>query len=434
MIATSNPLRALSTSKGSVEFLEAIPTPPSSSNDIYGDSANVWSQEVLPTTQEGSESFDLMDDFGLVEYDMSASEYADLSHVFDTAFGPPLPFPTSEEAVQPENLTQDAASGNSRLDITVFGQPAASSPRSAQLKRARGSTNTASTMCGRSHASNPLSQESIPWLAAHGHRPIPTHNSLARLPANSNSTMESNSPERSEKTSPSHTHAGTTATSHGSGRLRKFPLQSTTDSLCNAQCHANLSEQLSRLSECQSDECSLPLDMLLHLDEYVRLEKEKVLRCPSCLGKTRSRQTLMLVIMVLEKLLSLFEREYDVDQVLSTCTFDVADSVALRQGQGNLPRYRHRESNQSSKPLSPLPYTNQPLIIGNFEVDGVAKTAFSKQLLRIHFERQMATVSELDQMLATGAKDVSYKVAWEILVDIYRRVEFLQGIMDFNDK
>lgn len=140
----------------------------------------------------------------------------------------------------------------------------------------------------------------------------------------------------------------------------------------------------------------------------------------------------MLIIMVLENLLSLFEKECDVDQVSSAYMLDEAESLTLRQELGSVAGQRRYEYNRNGA-LSPLPQTSQPLIVGDFEVDESVKAAFFRQLLRMHFERQLVTVSELDQILATGTKDVGHKVAREILVDIYRRVEYFQGLMAFMD-
>ncbi|EXJ91408.1 hypothetical protein A1O1_04520 [Capronia coronata CBS 617.96] len=309
----------------------------------------------------------------------------------------------------------------------------------------------------------------------------------------------------------------------------------TSPSQCIGQCYASLIEQLSELTTYWSSQETIPLDKLLALDRDIQQQREKVLQCPSCMRGDRNcsqaqTKTLMFVIMVIENLLGLFEKECSLHQSATSTSggtsaseefddsledieettdhrdedegFDEDDEdtanssmsssllyTVLRQRRQNVKRpgsrrrrghlsqlsepvdfgqttrndgnrlHRQARSRSSSNgsstkllstsrcstipPLSSLPQTDEPLLVGVYEVDDGVRTSFSRYLLQLHFQRQLDAIQELDRILletqeqkggngsGAAASDVSHRIACETLADVHRRVEYFLGFIAF---
>lgn len=370
-------------------------------NSVPTTSAPVLSQGILTASPDRAEVFDFTADMSSFDYDMSASDFVDLG-VFDSVPSPPLML---EEGVQ-NDRNHDVTSQYYQPEPTASSfkraAPQKHPPKRASFSLGQPNPFTAPFTSSRSRCA---------FTSNNGYRKIPRYSLLIPPPESA-----IDPPNRGYSQAFTHDRPG------------RFLLQSTTaDSSCNGRCHAILTEQLSCLSKWLSEECSVLLDSLLNINDHISCERKKVLRCAACLGKTRNRQTLMLIIMVLEKLLCLFERECDVDRLSSALMVSEIEPLAQRQGLGSL---QHHKSKRSGGALPAR--TNLPLVVGSVEVDEIVKTAFVRELLRMHFERQLVTISELDKILTQGTKDVSYKITSELLVDVYRRIEYIQGLLVFS--
>lgn len=358
-------------------------------------------QSTLTRSQDGQEEFDLMADLSSFDYDILTSDFTDMDGMFDILPGSSL---LRDEDMQADVTHETTSHNNYQPDPAVGVLPHAT-PSKRPLKRS-------SSMQGHLRPSFSRGRWSF---SSSVQRKISQHNSLSSPSAD---VVDSGSSERPAK-------RGYNQGGVAHDRLSKFQLQSSTDKSCSGQCHAIITEQLSCLNEWLSEERDMSIDILLRIDTQICREREKVLNCPACLGKTRSRQTLMVIIMVVEKLLSLFEMECGIDRLSNASVVTEDESLAQRLGVNSLADRQHHEQGGGLLPV----LTNVPLVVGSFKVDDLVKTAFARQLLQIHFEKQLATISELDRYLAQGTKDVSYKVICELLLDIHRRTEYIHGLI-----
>lgn len=365
--------------------------PPSTSPPV----SSQWFQDMLIRSPDEQGEFDFMADLNSFQYDEMISDFTDLDGVFDV---PGSLHP--DEDVQPE-APVDATSHNVYHTEPIVADP----PRPTQSKRP--------------FKQSPSTLGRLPSLTSRG-RPVFT-SSYRRTSTQNNSLISLSDSAIFSSLAGSHSKKSYGQAGISQGRPSKFQLQSTADNACSRKCHATLTEQLSCLGEWRSEECNLSLDVLLRVDSQICREREKVISCPVCLGKTRSRQTLMLIIMVMEKLLSLFEIECNLDRLSNAFVVNEDESLVHCQVPMN---------NECTNDSGILPgLANLPLVVGSFEVDEMVKTIFIQHLLRIHFEKQLTTLSKLDQFLSHGTKDVSYKVTCELLVDMHRRIEYIHGLL-----
>ncbi|KAL5316174.1 hypothetical protein ACEPPN_017052 [Leptodophora sp. 'Broadleaf-Isolate-01'] len=205
-------------------------------------------------------------------------------------------------------------------------------------------------------------------------------------------------------------------------------------SRCTLQCHAILNMHLSDLSAMRAKVPRATLDVLLDLDGRIGQARDKVLSCPICLASPASAQTIMLISIVVENLLALFE---------SSCASPDADELESGQqqhdsGYGRLDAGLTDASldSKSSKcwmrTRHSLPYTRGQLTVGTIHIDESVKVGFSRWLIRLYLERQIAVVKELNLLLAReiGAREnVIFKMTVELLLDIERRLEYFVGFI-----
>jgi hypothetical protein len=157
---------------------------------------------------------------------------------------------------------------------------------------------------------------------------------------------------------------------------------STSGSRCTNQCHFNLTNQLTEITEFQVKGSSIALDVLLGLDDQVRKTRAKTLACSFCLAAPRFPQTLMLLTMVLGDLLSLFERSFE----------DLLVNMV-------------------------------PLTVGELKLNEIVKVDFSQQLIRMYLEVQEKAVRQLRSLLESGERgNVSSKFTSELLEDLSGRL------------
>ncbi|KAH6694908.1 hypothetical protein BKA61DRAFT_254331 [Leptodontidium sp. MPI-SDFR-AT-0119] len=205
-------------------------------------------------------------------------------------------------------------------------------------------------------------------------------------------------------------------------------------SRCTLQCHAILNMHLSDLSAMRAKEPRATLDVLLDLDGRIGQARDKVLSCPICLASPACAQTIMLISIVVENLLALFE---------SSCASPDADELESGQqqhdsGYGRLDAGLTDASldSESSKcwmrTRHSLPYTKGQLTVGTIHIDESVKVGFSRWLIRLYLERQIAVVKELNLLLAreiSARENVIFKVTVELLLDIERRLEYFVGFI-----
>ena len=380
-----------------------------------------------------SDSFDFMAEFEFSELDLPAADFGNLSHTIRS-----LSSQAASDAVTPDTAFH-CESPIGHLGLNTSGQPATSF---TGITPERGSEGLALTMLG-----NPPDQPQASPLTL---QQTATNFTPAK-PSSAPDTPYYNLEDFSSTTGlsspdfdlrrPSSSHVSIPTISYPPGQ-RGRTFQPTSSAMrCHNHCRADLTEQLSRLSELQAGECSAPLDVILSQEEYVRRQRERILRCGFCMGTTaRSGQTLMLIIMVLENLTGLFEGECKFNRINSSSSGSSSSDhteLSSQPSSAISSEYQQRRCDSiwdDGRPrISMLPHTSQPLIIGNFEIDEGAKTMFLKQLLRLHLARQMAAVTDLEQRLAVGAKNsTNYKVAREVLLDIHRRIELSQKFLAFT--
>ncbi|MCJ1294407.1 hypothetical protein MMC34_005965 [Xylographa carneopallida] len=200
---------------------------------------------------------------------------------------------------------------------------------------------------------------------------------------------------------------------------------------CTLQCHANLTNHLTDISELQAKDLGVDLDVLLNLDDHVRKARDRILRCPFCLARSGCAQTLMLITMVMSNLLGLFE------QSCGTPDLDDAGSIDQESKRPNAASdgsHTSRSTLCPSKPRSQLPSTTRHLTVGDMQLDESVKLAFSRRLVRIYLDRQITTLQQLQHQLERGDRDnVSFQVTQKLLDDLLRRLEGFIGFVTLTD-
>lgn len=267
----------------------------------------------------------------------------------------------------------------------------------------------------------------------------------SRFPVETSTDHEDFSSPNSPAYGPHHLPlAATPGTTPGAQRLFRTP--STPDTRCRNQCYSSLMEQLSQLREVRSSSYTVPFDIILSHEEDVRRQREIILACPSCMGAPRSQQsTLLPMIMVFESLIRLFEWGGEGDRCCyyypehldSACSDHMLgggkEASPTPTSPGGVSRLQQQLQQQRDHcrhgPMFHMPQTSRPVLVGHFEVDEPAKAAFLGQLLRLHLDKHMVTVSELSERLSMDPENVNYKVSKDILADIRRRIEHFQGCL-----
>jgi hypothetical protein len=360
------------------------------------------------SVQDVPDPFETMVDFGLFGYATPATVREEQGDIFASLPYPLQPLPTDDSS-----KAEDATRPTSRPDRNVFHQAAGYFAGFALCKQPGVPTPSRTAVSGHAlhHTFSNASLAHSDDAADAQRKQNPPSRRMSHRSLEKRASLGEWSSSSSQ---PSHSGSW------------KAPKQNSVG--YKWQCHASLTEQLSRLGDFKSEECSLPFDMLLGLAEHIRLERDKVLSCPSCLGKTRVCQTLLLITMVLENLLSLFERACDARPSPSSSAY-TPDSTQPSIGHVELdPR---RDDSSFGGTVLALSSFSPPLMIGDLELDESFRVTFARHLLRRHLEAQAATAWELEVLLAEGIKDLGYKVAAEILRDVYRRIEYFKGFMAF---
>lgn len=166
------------------------------------------------------------------------------------------------------------------------------------------------------------------------------------------------------------------------------------DLVCVEKCHLRLNASITLMASFLANEVSLPSYLLLSLEDHVRSEREKVLRCEACMDRTQRSHTLMLITMIAEKMMKLFEREQPLE------LRDIGPS-ALPIGSGNAVR--------------------------------PSKSTIPHRLSILNYRRQIDTFARLESLLPDGGgdADVSARITRGVLADLRKRCGFLLEMQDF---
>ncbi|KAJ5634599.1 C6 zinc finger domain protein [Penicillium herquei] len=208
-----------------------------------------------------------------------------------------------------------------------------------------------------------------------------------------------------------------------------FNLFSTSGSRCTFQCYQGLINILNDINEFQRKDSRIPLDVLLNLDKRVRKVRETTLSCPCCLVSSGAALTLMLITIVSNNFLGLFERscgptDGDFGSSMNREDLRVVSSIALDEGRHPSP----------DRLCNPLPYTTGHLTLGNIQLDENVKLAFSRRLVRLYLERQLGVVQQLNQVLSRVDGDTANIEATQVLLrDQVRRLEHFIRFITLTD-
>ncbi|KAI3339598.1 hypothetical protein F4824DRAFT_455915 [Ustulina deusta] len=195
---------------------------------------------------------------------------------------------------------------------------------------------------------------------------------------------------------------------------------------CTMQCHLRLTNQLAYINDFQAGiDPDLALDVVLNMDDHVRKTRERILRCPVCLARSRCGPTILLATMVLDSLLSMFER--------GCSALGSSKPVGHAGDLTSVPVTRDSDGSRSSNWF--LPHTTRPLVVGETRIDDAIKLTFEKRLLRMYLDRQTGVMAELDRALSGvgGKGDVSCKVTRELFADLTTRLERFSGLITLSD-
>jgi hypothetical protein len=191
----------------------------------------------------------------------------------------------------------------------------------------------------------------------------------------------------------------------------------TSRSRCIFQCHVNLANQLAEITEFQVRGSGIALDILLNLDDHVHKARDKILACLFCLATPRLAQTLMLLTMVLDDLLRLFER---------SCANSVDINTTISP--------TGISSECITRPRNPLPSTIGPLTVGEIQLDEALKVAFSRRLISMYLNRQLFVVQQFKELLSKSDEgNVNFKITQELLADVSRRSESFVAFITLKD-
>lgn len=217
-----------------------------------------------------------------------------------------------------------------------------------------------------------------------------------------------------------------------SSRACDMDLYSVPRSRCTMQCYVNLNTLLTDMSDTSlvgTKDSRVTLDVLLYLEQRISKVRDRSLGCSVCMVTRVYAQTLMLITMVVENLLGLFE---------SSCA----------AGDGNGDGYPTRSSpaygrldqqlvgvsvlERPTRARHSLPDTRESLTVGTIQMDDSVKVAFSRWVVRLYLDRQLVVAKELRVLLCrerVGGENAILKVTAELLVDIENRLESLVGFM-----
>lgn len=203
---------------------------------------------------------------------------------------------------------------------------------------------------------------------------------------------------------------------------------------CRRDCHVKLVRQLDYITEsrvqahshsgradAEAEAGGLPLDALLAMDGRVRQEHDKILGCDACMSSSRVNQTLMMVTTALSSMLDLFKKG------------SRSKSTSRSRSNASSPASTSSSSSSSSSKSRSCP--SSPLTVGQLLVDDDAKYSCSRQLLRMFLERQIRTISALNELtIHVGQQNnATLKVTRDLLCDITKRVHYFLGLLEMTE-
>lgn len=262
--------------------------------------------------------------------------------------------------------------------------------------------------------------------------PQPALFSRPQLPSVGPTSVESRSPSPEEDVRQLGTTDMVPTSSNGPG--------------CSGKCYKDLWEIVARVNEHESGsgEGPVSVDTLLGLDRELHQAVRQAQACRLCKDRSGSQTTIILVMMAMNNLLGLFEKQQDVVPVaanavaaqtrmchepfrpatISSARHNSAPGTSRQRGKAVDEGCRNETLRMSQTSVDCI---SKSLLVGSFAVGEEVKAAFVRQLVLECVKNLEALLAKLETQFDPVLKGINRRMAKEMAGDICKRAFFLRG-------
>lgn len=238
-----------------------------------------------------------------------------------------------------------------------------------------------------------------------------------------NSTLVINSPAVISRPflTPTSTPMRTPASGYAQGVMIDSSTLPAINEVCTAECYSSMVKKLLYIEE------SLPgiatCDTILELEEAMQSLKGRIMNCAICFKR---QSTLLMLVLIVERTVHLFERKYGREEG----SYGQRKSVATQRTNRGIGKKRtRRESLERNVEVRVIDECS--LLVGCFEVKHGPKVKFLKSLVKMRLRRLCILSSDIQDAVNMAPEDCNTKAAQEMTRDIIKRLLSLTGRVEF---
>jgi hypothetical protein len=201
------------------------------------------------------------------------------------------------------------------------------------------------------------------------------------------------------------------------------PISIAPTDICTAECYSSMVKKLLYIEESLPGLGIATTDTILELEEAMQSLKRRVMNCATCFKR---QSTLLMLVLIVERTVHLFERKYGKEET----SYAQRKSVAMqRTNRGSGKKLMRKESLERKVGVKVIDECS--LLVGCFEVRHGPKVKFLKSLVKMRLRRLCALSRDIQDAVNVAPEDCNSKAAQEITGDIIKRLLSLTGRVEF---
>ncbi|KAH8807199.1 hypothetical protein F5884DRAFT_832995 [Xylogone sp. PMI_703] len=188
---------------------------------------------------------------------------------------------------------------------------------------------------------------------------------------------------------------------------------------CQNACYRAVMQNLLCVDQSLSDFSSSSLDSILRLESEVQKRTREVMSCPTC---PTLRSTLLMLLLIIERIISLIEKKCNLEDTNSS----QGQSIATRHKLGDHGRDITVKSWKQNR-IGMQIMDECALYVDGFEVDYASKAKFVKTLIKMRLKRLSIALLEIRDLMSIDSADCNDRAAQIVAVDMQKRLPLLIG-------